>query len=194
MVTLLLASYLLMSRSWNFLNATYLFTLRVQDLTPNIGMVWYFFTEMFDFFADFFTCVVQINAFIHAIPISVCLRDDPFFALFITILMSTIFQPYPNFAHVGLMTSLLIQYLDLFKYTRQGFKVACAMVTCLSLLPVFWHLWIMMDTANANFYFGATLAFSASLILLMMDLLNAHSHRTIKQKYDLYNKEKMKVG
>lgn len=191
-LTLMLASYLLMSNNWSFLKATYLFTLRVQDLTPNIGMIWYFFTVMFDFFADFFTCVVQINAFIHAIPISVCLRDYPFFALFITILMSTIFQPYPNLAHIGLMTSLLAQYLDLLPFMRQGFKVACAMITCLSLLPVFWHLWIMMDTANANFYFGATLAFSASLVLLMMDLLTAHGHMVIKRKYELFNKAKLK--
>jgi phosphatidylinositol glycan class U len=189
MVTLIIASYLLMSNSWSFLNATYLFVLRVQDLTPNIGMLWYFFTVMFDFFTDFFICVVQINAFIHTIPISVCLRDSPYFALFITILMSIIFQPYPNLAHIGLMTSLLTQYLDLAPYMRQGLKVACAMITCLSLMPVFWHLWIMMETANANFYFGATLAFSASLVLLMMDLLTAHGHMVIEQKYKLYNKE-----
>uniref|UniRef100_A0A6G1S8S4 Phosphatidylinositol glycan anchor biosynthesis class U protein n=1 Tax=Aceria tosichella TaxID=561515 RepID=A0A6G1S8S4_9ACAR len=193
-ITLMLASYLLMSNKWSFLKATYLFVLRVQDLTPNIGMIWYFFTVMFDFFADFFICVVQINAFIHAIPISVCLRDHPFFALSITILMSTIFQPYPNLAHIGLTTSLLAQYLDLIPFMRQGLKVACAMISCLSLMPVFWHLWIMMDTANANFYFGATLAFSASLVLLLMDLLTAHGHMVIKRKYDLYNKEKTESG
>lgn len=193
-ITLLLASYLLMSNNWTFMKATYLFILRVQDLTPNIGMLWYFFTEMFDFFADFFICVVQINSFIHVIPISICLRDDPYFATFITIVMSTIFQPYPSVGHLGLMTSLLVQYLDLFAYMRQGFKVACAMATSLSLLPVFWHTWIMMDTANANFYFGATLALSASLILLMMDLLTAHGHKTLKHKYELYNKEKIKVN
>lgn len=183
-VTLILTSYLLMSNNWSFLKATYLFILKVQDLTPNIGMFWYFFTEMFELFLDFFTWVAQINAFIHVIPVSVCLRDKPFFALFITILMSTIFQPYPNLAHVGLATSLLAQYIDLFPYMRQGLKVSCAAITCMSLWPVFWHLWIMMGTANSNFYFGATLAFSASLIVLLIDLLNANGSMSLKHKFD----------
>ena len=183
-VTILLTSYLLMGSNWSFLKATYLFTLKVQDLTPNIGLSWYFFTEMFDHFLEFFTWIVQINAFIHVIPLSVCLRDRPFFALHVTILMSTIFQPYPNLAHIGLATSLLTQYKDLFPHMKQGLKVSCAVISCMCLWPVFWHLWIMMGTANSNFYFGATLAFSTSLILLTVDLLNADGFVQAKKKLD----------
>ena len=32
--------------SWSFLNACYYFVLRVVDLTPNIGLFWYFFSEV----------------------------------------------------------------------------------------------------------------------------------------------------
>ena len=49
-------------------------SLTVPDLTPNMGVFWYFFTEMFEHFRLFFICVFQINAFIYAVPLAVKLR------------------------------------------------------------------------------------------------------------------------
>lgn len=48
--------------------------LTVPDLTPNIGLFWYFFTEAFEHFRIFFLCVFQINAFIYVLPLSVRFR------------------------------------------------------------------------------------------------------------------------
>jgi len=48
--------------------------LAVSDLTPNLGLFWYFFIEMFDQFRSFFLVVFQIHVFIFAIPISIKLR------------------------------------------------------------------------------------------------------------------------
>lgn len=188
-LTLLLTSYLVMDNSWSFIRATYLYVLTVQDLTPNIGMFWYFFTEMFDHFLDFFTWVVQINAFIHVVPLSISLRDSPFFLLYVIILTSTIFQPYPNLAHIGLLTSLLPQHRHLFAHMNHGLKISCTLITCMCLWPVFWHLWIMTGTANSNFYFGATAAFVAALILLLSDLLNAHNYIKAKSRFEELQKE-----
>lgn len=189
-ITLLLTSYFLMGNSWSFLQSTYLFVLCIQDLTPNIGMFWYFFTEMFEHFLDFFTWIVQINAFIHVVPLSIYLRDKPFFAFYMTILTSTMFQPYPNMSNIGLITSLLPQFMELFPHMKHGLKVICSCITCISLGPIFWHLWIMMGTANSNFYFGVTLAFMSSLILFMVDLLNAHGYLSAKEEFDQYQKER----
>lgn len=188
-VTLLVTSFLLMDNSWSFITSTYLYVLTVQDLTPNIGMFWYFFTEMFDHFLDFFTWVVQINAFIHVVPLSICLRDSPFFLLYVIILTSTIFQPYPNLGHFGLLTSLLPQHKHLFANMQHGLKISCTMITCMCLWPVFWHLWIIAGTANSNFYFGATAAFVAAHILLLSDLLNAHNYIKAKSRFEELQKE-----
>jgi len=35
--------------------------LGIVDLTPNVGLSWYFFTEMFDHFRPFFTMVFQVS-------------------------------------------------------------------------------------------------------------------------------------
>lgn len=186
LTTLIMGSFFLMAHRWTFLEATFLFVIKVKDLTPNIGMFWYFFTEVFELFTSFFTWVVQINAFIHVIPLSIFLRDNPFFALFMMILTSTIFQPYPSISNIGLITSLLPQWSELFPHMRKSFVVSCAVVSCMSLWPLFWHLWIIMGTANANFYFGATLAFNVALISLMANLLDAHRCVRTKALFDKY--------
>lgn len=35
----------------------------MSDLTPNVGMWWYFFTQMFDHFRNFFLGVFQVCSF-----------------------------------------------------------------------------------------------------------------------------------
>ena len=134
---------------------------------------------MFDHFHEFYLWVIQINAFIHVIPITIGLRKNPYFAMFISLLVSTMFQPYPSLANFGLVTSLLPQWRYLFEYTKRGIISSCIMITCIALAPVLWHLWIMMGTANSNFYFGVTLAFVLSQILLLADMLFAHSKRSL---------------
>lgn len=177
-----------MGNKWTFLKATYLFVMKVQDLTPNIGMFWYFFTEVFELFVSFFTWIVQINAFVHVIPLSIFLRDDPFFAFFMILITSTIFQPYPSISSIGLFVSLIPQWFELFPQMKKTFIITCAAVACMSLWPLFWHLWIVMGTANANFYFGATLAFNVALISFMGNILNAHRCVRTKALYEDYKK------
>lgn len=48
--------------------------LSVPDLTPNIGLFWYFFAEMFEHFSLFFVCVFQINVFFYTIPLAIKLK------------------------------------------------------------------------------------------------------------------------
>ena len=50
-------------------------SLTVPDLTPNVGLFWYFFTEAFEHFRVFFLCVFQINAFLYVLPLSVRFRS-----------------------------------------------------------------------------------------------------------------------
>ena len=51
-------------------------SLQVSDLTPNMGLFWYFFTEMFEHFRNFFLWVFQLNAFFYCIPLTIKLRYD----------------------------------------------------------------------------------------------------------------------
>ena len=43
----------------------------VPNLQPNMGLFWYFFTEMFEHFRIFFVWVFQINVFIYTVPLAI---------------------------------------------------------------------------------------------------------------------------
>lgn len=62
----------LLTGSWEFIMSTYGVHLLLPDLTPNVGLWWYFFTEMFDSFRAFFLCLFQLHLLIY-VP-GVCLR------------------------------------------------------------------------------------------------------------------------
>lgn len=59
--SLLALSWFLTDSSWQFLGSTYGVQLTLVDLTPNIGLWWYFFIEMFDSFRTFFLGVFWLH-------------------------------------------------------------------------------------------------------------------------------------
>eukprot|EP00088_Acartia_fossae_P048873 TRINITY_DN5345_c0_g1_i2.p1 TRINITY_DN5345_c0_g1~~TRINITY_DN5345_c0_g1_i2.p1 ORF type:complete len:337 (-),score=30.97 TRINITY_DN5345_c0_g1_i2:174-1184(-) len=64
-------SHQLSGGSWTFLQATYGFIVTVPELTPNMGIYWYFFTEMFEHFRSFFLGTFQLNLLMYCIPLSI---------------------------------------------------------------------------------------------------------------------------
>ena len=60
--------------SWKWITEVYGFILWAPDLTPNIGLFWYYFTEVFDHFRPFFTFFFQYHFFIYIIPFSIKFR------------------------------------------------------------------------------------------------------------------------
>ncbi|XP_075022313.1 GPI-anchor transamidase component PIGU isoform X2 [Calonectris borealis] len=73
LVVIICLSFFLLN-SWDFIPSVYGFILSVPDLTPNIGLFWYFFAEMFEHFSLFFVCVFQINVFFYTIPLAIKLN------------------------------------------------------------------------------------------------------------------------
>jgi len=47
---------------------------------------------------------------------------------------------------------------------KQGLVVGCMFVSCSVLAPIMWQMWIILGTANSNFYFGVTLAYNAAQV------------------------------
>lgn len=68
---LLLVSYSILGSSWAFLVSTYGVQLTLSDLSPNVGLWWYFFVEMFDSFRNFFLGVfwLHITSYVGAMTI-----------------------------------------------------------------------------------------------------------------------------
>uniref|UniRef100_A0AAR5QCT8 Phosphatidylinositol glycan anchor biosynthesis class U protein n=1 Tax=Dendroctonus ponderosae TaxID=77166 RepID=A0AAR5QCT8_DENPD len=162
--------------SFNFAANVYGFILSVPDLQPNIGLFWYFFTEMFDHFRELFIYSFQINATIlYLVPLSIRFRNTPFVLTVALLFLIAIFKSYPCSSDLGFALSLLPNFLHLFSFCQQGFVVGVILLITSSLAPVLWHLWIYNASANANFYFGVTLAYAIAQIFLVTDILFAQT-------------------
>ena len=174
---------------WDFLDATYGFILTAPDLTPNIGLFWYFFTEMFEHFRLFFLAVFQLNAMIYVVPLCVRLKSDPMLLSISLLVLSAVFRSYPSLGDVGLYFALLPTCKHLYVFLRQSFIAGCMIVASSVLGPIMYNLWIFSGAANANFYFAVTLAFNTAQIFLVSDILFGH----VKRQYLLLNGTKMTV-
>ncbi|KJE90559.1 phosphatidylinositol glycan anchor biosynthesis class U protein, variant 1 [Capsaspora owczarzaki ATCC 30864] len=107
-----LASYLYID-SWDFVDAVFGFIIQVPDLTPNIGLMWYFFTEIFMHFRPFFAWVFQLHVFIYVFPLSVQFRRHPPLLAFAIVTIITVFKSYPSMGDLALVFSMLCMFPQL---------------------------------------------------------------------------------
>ncbi|KAL7740958.1 hypothetical protein ACLKA6_014109 [Drosophila palustris] len=183
------ANFLVLN-SWNFLDGTLGFIFYFRDLQPNIGLFWYFFTEMFEHFRTMFLITFQLNATVlYLVPLSIKLRKEPMLLATVLIALMAVFRAYPSLGDVGFYLALLPLWRRCWKFMAHGFVVFTFFLITLSMMGALWHLWIYAGSANANFYFGATLAFCTGQIFLITDLLFAH----VKREFCLYNGQKIMI-
>jgi phosphatidylinositol glycan class U len=111
-VTTLLGLSYIITGSWEFIPATYGFQLLVPDLTPNIGLWWYFFIEIFDSFRAFFLGVFWLHLAGYVGGLTIRLRTQPLFVVTTLLGLFAIFKPYPSISDV----SLYFAFLPLYKH------------------------------------------------------------------------------
>jgi len=163
-------------KDFSYIKNVYGCILTVPDLQPNIGLFWYFFTEMFDHFRELFIYSFQINATIlYLVPLSIKFKNRPFVLTVALLFLIAIFKSYPCLSDLGFVLSFLPNFLYLFAYCQQGFVVSVILLMTICLAPILWHLWIYSASANANFFFGVTLAYAIAQIFLVTDILFAQT-------------------
>jgi GPI-anchor transamidase subunit U len=111
---LLYASYFITGNSWEFLSATYGFQLLVPDLTPNSGLWWYFFIEIFDSFREFFLGVFWLHLVGYVGGLTFRIRRQPLFVITSLLGLFAIFKPYPSISDVSLYLALIPLYRHIF--------------------------------------------------------------------------------
>jgi GPI-anchor transamidase subunit U len=98
----------LIAKDWKFLDSTLGFIIYYRDLQPNIGLFWYFFTEMFEHFRTLFLYTFQINATIlYLFPLSLKLKHQPVMLATILTALTAIFRSYPCVGDIGFYMALL---------------------------------------------------------------------------------------
>lgn len=85
----------------------FFYRLNHRDLKPNIGLFWYFFTEMFEHFRILFLFSFQMNATVlYLIPLTIKLYKRPIFLATILIALTSIFRSYPCVGDIGFYMAL----------------------------------------------------------------------------------------
>eukprot|EP01121_Diplochlamys_sp_Union-15-3_P008120 TRINITY_DN2133_c0_g1_i2.p1 TRINITY_DN2133_c0_g1~~TRINITY_DN2133_c0_g1_i2.p1 ORF type:complete len:236 (+),score=1.23 TRINITY_DN2133_c0_g1_i2:97-804(+) len=178
--------------SWDYLMDSYGYTLTVSDLTPNIGLFWYFFTEVFLHFREFFLFIFQYHVFLYFIPLTMRLNHHPVFIFWVLIATIAIFKSYPSVGDIALHLSLFPLFHHKLQEMKYGFIVAIAFVCVTILTPIIWRMWIYSGTGNANFYYALNLVLCVIQTILVTDALSAVMKRQflLKKLTREYNAKK----
>jgi phosphatidylinositol glycan class U len=163
----------LITGSWEFLDSTYGVQLLLPDLTPNVGLWWYFFIEMFDSFRNFFLGVFWLHLSSYVGGLTIRLRTQPLFVLTILLGIFAIFKPYPSISDTSLFLAMLPLYRHVFPLMRYTFVESSIVLYATLLGPAFYYLWIYAGSGNANFFYAITLVWSVGLSVLVGDVLYA---------------------
>ncbi|KAJ7954504.1 Phosphatidylinositol glycan anchor biosynthesis class U [Quillaja saponaria] len=158
---------------WELFKRTYGFILTVQDLSPNLGVLWYFFAEVFDFFRNFFLIVFHGNILCMIIPLAIRLNHRPCFLAFVYIVISSMLKSYPSVGDSALYLGLLGLFANELADVKFSFLLFCGYVGVSLLSPVMHNLWIWRGTGNANFYFGTAMAYACFQIILVVESVSA---------------------
>ena len=169
---LLYASFLI-TGSWEFLTSTYGVQLLLPDLTPNVGLWWYFFIEMFDSFRGFFLGVFWLHLSSYVAGLTIRIRRQLLFVITTILGILAVFKPYPSISDTSLFLALLPLYRHVFPLMRYTFLASSTMLYATLLGPAFHYLWIYAGSGNANFFYAITLVWSLGLIVLLADSLYA---------------------
>ncbi|PRP75220.1 hypothetical protein PROFUN_15942 [Planoprotostelium fungivorum] len=156
--------------NWNFLSKAYAFVIFVNDLTPNIGLFWYFFMEVFKQFRTFFIFAYQYHAFLYTVPLYLRLKHNPLILFWIYLSIVATFKSYPSYGDVALQVGLLPLVCTQFSTTKYGFISGVVAVFVAALAPLFWQMWIYNGSGNANFYYAINLVFTFTQVLFVTDV------------------------
>lgn len=165
-------SYLI-TGSWEFLPSTYGVQLTLSDLTPNVGLWWYFFIEMFDSFRSFFLAVFWLHLSSYVGGLTVRIRRQPLVALTLILGIFAIFKPYPSISDAALFQAMVPLYRHVVPLMRYTFVSTAVIMYATCLGPAFYYLWIYAGSGNANFFYAITLVWNLGQSLLVCDLLFA---------------------
>ncbi|TKY55342.1 Phosphatidylinositol glycan anchor biosynthesis class U protein [Spatholobus suberectus] len=121
---------------------TYGFILTIPDLSPNIGVLWYFFAEVFDFFRNFFLIVFHGNILLMIAPLALRLNHRPCFLAFVFIVISSMLKSYPSVGDSALYLGLLGLFAYELKDMQFSFFLFSGYIGVSLLSPVMHNLWI----------------------------------------------------
>jgi len=157
----------------------YFKVMQLEDLSPNIGLWWYFFIEMFPQFSKMFLFLFLLAPLVYMLPLASSLYDRPMFLGHVMLIIIHTQGPYPDFFGVGLLSSLI--FMHPYAVKRMSLLVP-AMLICVGtcfLLPVMRTMWLHAGSGNANYYYFQTLFLQFCISFLTLQFIRGGMLRNI---------------
>ncbi|PKA58551.1 hypothetical protein AXF42_Ash008838 [Apostasia shenzhenica] len=140
------------------LKKTHGFILKVEDLSPNIGVLWAFFLILF-----------HVNILFMVLPLAIRLMHRPCFLAFVYITIISMLKSYPSVGDAALYLGLLGLLVNELAKMKFSFFLFCGYIEVSLLSPVMHNLWIWRGTRNANFYFATGLGYACLQTVLVVE-------------------------
>ncbi|CCF51142.1 hypothetical protein NDA11_001995 [Ustilago hordei] len=156
---------------WAWAEQVYGLMLFATDLTPNLGLWWYFFMEIFDHFRDFFLLTFNVHLACYVLPFSIKYRQDPLFGLTLMSGVIAVFKSYPTVGDHAVFLGLLSLHSQIFEYLRYPLVTVLTYAYCMCLAPAFHHIWLEAGSANSNFFYAITLVWGLGGGMLVLDAM-----------------------
>lgn len=87
------------------------------------------------------------------------------------------FKSYPSISDTCFYMSLVLMHPEIIKYSPNVFVSATAMMYCCVLGPLFYDLWVVTGSGNANFFYAITLVFALAQIVFIVDFMFGYVRR-----------------
>lgn len=177
-VFLIGSSAVVMDGELAFLHSSFMSVLALRDLTPNVGIFWYIFIEVFDRYRSLFLIVFHAHIFFYPIPLYLRVGRHrpvgPWIYCGATIGLITLFKPYPTASDYCLLLSVLVVQAELIRESEKMFAfLLSGTMFGLSMFPTMSAVWLTRNAGNANFLYNMTLVVNVFGCLLLSEWVKA---------------------
>ena len=162
---------------WRLLLSSYAYPWSVSDLTPSIGLHWYFFTQTFDRFRLFFQLVLALLP--ATLAAALCAapqlgQQQPHVAAVLVCALLQLTHPQPVLGGLNLSACLLLATGWLVSPSMRAVYVqACVLLFSVVMMQLMWFLWLGPGSGNANFFYFQTLLFGFAFAALIVEVTAA---------------------
>eukprot|EP00897_Mesotaenium_endlicherianum_P009865 jgi/Mesen1/8907/ME000540S08422 len=166
---------------WQMFPEVYGYVLTVSDLSPNLGLFWYLFTEIFDFFRPFFLFVVHAMVLLLAAPLAIRFRRQPLFLAYVLLILLSLLKAHPSVGDAAAYLALLPLFAPQLSGFRLFYVVFFGYLYVAVMGPVMYNLWIWQGTGNSNFFFAVGLVYACVQAILLVESVNVmlkYLHKT----------------
>ncbi|CDO94312.1 unnamed protein product [Kluyveromyces dobzhanskii CBS 2104] len=165
-----LVSFSMNNYNWNYMTSTYWILITFSKMRPNLGLWWYFFIEMFEFFIPFFKSVFNIFVISFILPFSIRFNQQPFYAFVLCLGWITLTKSYPTLGDGGFFLSFVPFFKPVFGYLRYPVISSLLLIHAIVLSPIFYYLWIGLGSGNSNFFYAISLVYGLAISSVIVDL------------------------